>query len=38
MSYFYKMVNYYYNIREPIITRQVDYKVNQDIAPSLYWD
>jgi hypothetical protein len=36
MSYFYKTVNNYYNIRKPITIRQVDYKVNQDISPSLH--
>ena len=36
MSHFYKAVNNYYNIRKPITARQVDYKVNRDVAPSLY--
>jgi hypothetical protein len=36
MLYFYKTVNDYYNIREPITIRQVDYKVNRDVAPSLH--
>jgi len=36
MSHFYKAVNNYYNICEFITAKQVDYKVNQDIAPSLY--
>ena len=38
MSHFYKAVNYYYNIYKSITTRQVYYKVNQDITPSLYWN
>jgi hypothetical protein len=36
MSYFYKTVNDYYNIRKFIAIRQVDYKFNQDVALSLY--
>jgi len=36
MLHFYKMVNDYHNIYKPITIRQVDYKVNQDIAPSLH--
>jgi hypothetical protein len=38
MSHFYKTVNDYYNIREPVTIRQVNYKVNRDISPSLYWN
>jgi len=38
MSHFYKAVNDYYNVHKPIATKQVDYKVNQDIALFLHWN
>jgi hypothetical protein len=38
MSHFRKIVNDYYNIRKPITIRQVDYEVDRDISPSLYWN
>jgi len=38
MSHFYKTVNDYYNICKPVTVRQVNYKVNQDISPSLHWN
>jgi len=36
MSYFYKIVNNYYNVYKPVTTRQVNYKVDRDISLSLY--